>query len=59
MDKEKIQQVVASLPEDIDVDALVEKLYLLNKLEVAERQLADGKGISHEDAKERLGPWLE
>jgi len=57
--KERIQQVVAALPEEVDVDALVEKLYLLSKLEAAEKQLADGQGISHEDAKKRLAPWLE
>ena len=59
MHKERIQQVVAALPEEVDVNALVEKLYLLSKLEAAEKQLADGQGISHEDAKKRLAPWLE
>jgi len=59
MQKDRIQQVVAALPEEVDVDALVEKLYLLNKIEVAEKQLADGEGISHEDATKRLKPWLE
>ena len=59
MQKDRIQQVVAALPEEVDVDALVEKLYLLNKIEVAEKQLADGEGISHDDAKRRLEPWIE
>jgi hypothetical protein len=59
MHKERIQQVVAALPEEVDVDALVEKLYLLSKLEDAEKQLAEGQGISHEDAKKRLAAWLE
>ena len=58
MRKEKIQQVVDSLPEEVDVDALMEKLYLLRKLEIAEEQLADGLGIPHEDAKKRLEKWL-
>lgn len=59
MQKDRIQQVVAALPEEVDVDALVEKLYLLNKIEVAEKQLADGEGISHEDAKKRLEPSFQ
>lgn len=59
MNKDKIQQVIDTMPDDVDVDALVEKLYLLNKLEAAERQLAGGEGISHNDAKKRLEPWLE
>ena len=58
MRKEKVQQVVSALPEEVDVDALMEKLYLLRKLEIAEEQLARGQGISHEDAKKRLEKWL-
>jgi hypothetical protein len=52
--KEKVQQVVGELPEDVDVDALVERLYLLEKIELGERQLAEGKGVPHEEAKKRL-----
>jgi hypothetical protein len=59
MEKERIQQVLDTMPEEVDVDALLERLYLLNKLRIAERELAEGKGISHEDAKKRLQPWLE
>ncbi|MFZ1932631.1 MAG: hypothetical protein WCB27_06155 [Thermoguttaceae bacterium] len=56
--KEKVQQVVSELPEDVDVDALAEKLYLLEKIELGERQLAEGKGIPHDEAKKRLEKWL-
>ena len=41
------------------MDSLMEKLYLLDKIEQGEKQLAEGKGISHEDAKERLKTWLD
>ena len=56
--KEKVQQVVGELPEEVDVDVLVEKLYLLEKIELGERQLAEGKGVSHEEAKKRCGSWF-
>jgi hypothetical protein len=59
MHKEKIQQVINALPEEVDMDALMEKLYLLDKIEQGEKELAEGKGISHEAVKERLKPWLE
>lgn len=36
MHKQRIQQVIDRLPDEVDVDALVEKLYLLNKIDVAE-----------------------
>ena len=58
MRKATIQQVVDALPDEVDVDALVERLYVLRKLEMAERQLAHCQGVSHEDAKRRLERWL-
>jgi hypothetical protein len=54
MQKEQIQHMLDQLPDSVDVDEFVEKLYLLRKIELAERQLAAGKGISHEAAKKRL-----
>jgi len=59
MDKGRIQQVVAELPDEVNVDSLVEKLYLLEKIELAERQLAAGEGVPHEEAKRRLRAWLD
>jgi ABC-type uncharacterized transport system ATPase subunit len=59
MHRETVQQVVGELPEEVDVDTLVEKLYLLEKLELGEQQLARGEGIPHEEAKKRLEKWLK
>ena len=58
MKKQQIEQVVADLPEDVDVDHLIEHLHLLDKLEKSEQQLARGEDISHEAAKQRLSQWL-
>ena len=59
MDKAKIQQVINGQPEEVDVDVLVERLYLLEKIDIAEKEIAAGKGIPHEEVKQRLGKWLE
>ena len=59
MQKAKIKQVIEAFPEEVDMDALMEKLYLFDKIEQGEKQLAEGKGISHDEAKERLKKWLE
>jgi len=56
--KRVIQQVVAELPEQVDVDALIERLHLLDKIEAGEQQLERGEGITHAAAKERLAQWL-
>jgi hypothetical protein len=59
MEKARIRQVLDAMPDEVDIDALLERLHLLNKVQIAENELAQGKGISHEDAKKRLRPWLQ
>lgn len=58
MQKEKLRQIVEASPEEIDIDALMEKLYLLQKIETAERELANGEGIPDDQVEQRLGQWL-
>jgi hypothetical protein len=59
MQKTKIQQVVNELPEEFDVDEFFDKVILLERIEAAERRLANGEGISHEEARERMAAWLK
>ena len=59
MNKAKVQQIIDAESDEVDIDALIERLYLLRKIELAEEQLAAGKGIRHEDAKQRLATWLK
>ena len=59
MKKSRIQQIIANLPESVDVNDLIERLHLLDKIEQAEKQLARGEGVSHEMAKQRLSQWLQ
>lgn len=59
MKKSQIEQVVSNLPETVDVDALIERLHLRDKIEQAEKQLARGEGVSHEQAKQRMSQWLQ
>ena len=59
MKKQQIEHVVAELPDNVNVDALIERLHLLDKIDQAELQLARGEGISHEAAIQRLDRWLK
>jgi hypothetical protein len=49
MQKEKILDVIDKMPNEVDIDTLLKKLYVLHKLEIAEQQFANGKEIPHED----------
>jgi hypothetical protein len=49
MQKGKILDVIEKMPDEVDVDALLKRLYVLGKLEIAEKQFAEGKVISQEE----------
>ena len=59
MSKEQILELVEGLPDDVDLDKLIEKLYLLRRLELAEQEIATGNLIDHEDVEKRFASWLE
>jgi predicted transcriptional regulator len=59
MEKQKVEQLVAAMPDDVDVDTLIERLYLLKKIEEGEKEIAAGAGIPHEEAERRLEKWLK
>ena len=58
MQREKVLSVIQELPDEVDVDALTERLYLLQKIDDAEKEIAAGKGIPHEEVRRRLAKWL-
>ncbi len=58
MQKEKVLAVLQKLPEEIDVDALTERLYVLQKIDDAEKEIAAGKGIPQDEVRRRLTKWL-
>ena len=61
MDKQRLHQVVDQLPDavDVGVDELVERIHLLRKLEIAERQLANGEDLTHEEVVKESESWGE
>ena len=59
MSKNQIIEVIEALPDDVDLDSLIEKLYLLRPLELADEEIAAGKVIEHEEVEKRFAPWLE
>jgi hypothetical protein len=59
MQKQSIQQVLDELPDDVDVDVLLDRIILLERIEEAESRLAAGQGVSDEEAKQRFEPWLK
>lgn len=56
--KAEVQQLVAGLPDDVTWDEIQYRLYLRQIADESDAQIAEGEGISQEDAEERLAKWL-
>jgi hypothetical protein len=54
MRKETIRQVIDAMPDDVDLDELLNRLYVLDQIEEGERSLTDEGGIPHEEVKKRF-----
>jgi hypothetical protein len=50
---------LSSMPEQVDVEAVIEQIILISKVERARQQIVDGQFSSHEAVKDRYMKWLE
>ena len=58
-EKERILKIIEQLPDDATAEDVMEEIYFR---QVVDRGLADakaGRTIPHDEAKKRLGKWLE
>ena len=51
--------LIEELPEDITVSDIMAELYFRQNVDEGLKELDEGKGISHEEAKKRLSRWLK
>ena len=56
--KETAKQVIDSLPNDVTMDDIIHALYINVKFSRGEKEIREGKGIAHAEAKNRLEKWL-
>ncbi|MBI5634655.1 MAG: hypothetical protein HZA15_14390 [Nitrospirae bacterium] len=52
--KTKLEGLLNDLPEKVDVEDVMYRLYVLQKIEAGEKDIAEGRSLSHKDAVERL-----
>lgn len=56
--KEKVIELIKSLPDDITVDDIMEELYFKSQVDEGLAQLDRGEGIPHEDVEKQMSRWL-
>ncbi len=52
--KEKAKNLIDNLPDESTMDDIIHALYVQAKFEHGEQEIAEGKGLAHEDVKQRL-----
>jgi hypothetical protein len=57
MKREKVIDAVNELPQEFDLDELIEKLILVEKVEQGLKQLDEGKTIDYAQVKELVKKW--
>lgn len=53
--RDQIREAIEQLPADATFDDAIERLVLLAKIEAGLAQLNKGKGVPHDEARQRLG----
>lgn len=56
--KDIAKRVIDTLPDEATMDDIIHALYVKTKFEHGEREIRDGEGVSHEEAKKRLQKWV-
>ncbi len=56
--KEKVIQMIQRLPDNVTVDDIFSELYFRLQVDSGLMELDEGKGIPHEEVKERMSKWL-
>jgi hypothetical protein len=57
--KQQVLDMIKELPEKIDVDELMYRLYLRQKLEAAEEDVREDRLIPHEEVVEETSKWFK
>ncbi|MDB5017486.1 MAG: hypothetical protein JWQ84_2318 [Mucilaginibacter sp.] len=57
MNKEKLIATINDMPQDFDLEVLMEKLVFIEKVEKGIEQLNSGNMLTHEQVKQRVKQW--
>ena len=57
MNKEKVIATINDMPQDFDMEILMEKLIFIEKVEKGLEQLNSGNMLTHKQVKQRVKQW--
>ncbi|RYU86887.1 hypothetical protein EWM62_17200 [Mucilaginibacter terrigena] len=55
--KDKVKELVDHMPDTFSVDDLVEKIIILQKIEIARKQIENGEFLTEEELDAEIEKW--
>ncbi len=59
MKKTTVLNTLNEFPKEFNLDELLEKLIVIDKIEVGLKESKEGNTLSHADAKKAISKWLK
>lgn len=56
--KQELHKLVEDLPEQVEIDEVLYRLYLREKLDAAEEDVREGRLVTHEDVVAETAKWF-
>ena len=57
MKRDRAMETVKEFPQEFDLEELIERLVLVEKIEKGLQQIEEGKTVPHEQVKEMIKKW--
>ena len=55
--KQEALNAIGQLPEDVDMDEIMYRLYVVEKIRKGQQAVEDNQTISHKDMKKEIDKW--
>lgn len=59
MNKQVAIDSIKDMPQDFELEELIERLVVLEKIEKGRKDVQEGNTFSHQEAKGKLNKWLK
>jgi len=57
--KEKLKKSISDFPEEFSIEDLIERLILIEKIELGNKQSLNGEVISEDELEEEMTKWFK
>ena len=55
--RDRVLRIIEEMPSDASLDDVMERVYILQKVERGRQQIAAGQGVPHTDAHQQMKRW--